>query len=491
MAGYGLTQATQNVFNTKWAMEDRNRREMLDEEARQQRERAELERQQRMDYERQRQQMAADAYERQIKDWNLRHEDQLRARDEELRQLGLRQAQEAAVERSSLQPFEYDGADFAPIEGARGLQQRGMMHVPTYLQEMQQADPQNALTYRNELQKMRDEGVFDAAKMLRHGNPAEAARIYNTKGTDKIQGFYKSGGKWMVREDDGDTYEFDVDSIIAQNTPPEKGRYSSDKYGVLDTATGKLAPHAGEGGKGLSGMMVTDKGEYMIPVHTPLGTISVPFSNSEALSYYKQNFRFPDESLMMYSPDEYEKQLSEALKKAPPYEQWLAQFPVAGVGGEKPQPAQTTGAAPDFSHLWNGNRPAGTAATAQPQPAQPAPQPRQQLRRREEIEAEQYRNSPQGRAEQLKTDIANTPRGMMEQSRGMAQRFGLEGGAGLQDRGKAYTDMAMSETRVSAALQRGILPDENDLIEAIQFAMGVGNAAKASKYEAILNENYQ
>ena len=220
MAGYGLTQAAQNFFNTKWGVEDRYRRAQKDEEEKLRRD-AEIERQkqidernridqdQRMNFAAQDQAMQAGLYDNQMQD---------RARTEKLR----KDTEQAALDSRALSTG-YDQADFQP-ENENGVMPRartGLVHEPTRLMKMQQVDPVNSASYGEKLQKMKSEGVVKAAELVKQGRIKEAEDYYNATGAERVKFVVDpKTKKVMAHEDDGAVSEFNPDVILKKAAEP-------------------------------------------------------------------------------------------------------------------------------------------------------------------------------------------------------------------------------------------------------------------------------
>jgi hypothetical protein len=88
--------------------------------------------------------------------------------------------------------------------------------------------------------------------------------------------------------------------------------------------------------KGMAGANGEDgaKKFYNIAIQTENGPVQKTFSNNEAIAFYKQIYGFPDESLALSDPSEYDRQIKEAAKSAPGFQQWLSRSIVGGLGGQ-------------------------------------------------------------------------------------------------------------------------------------------------------------
>lgn len=217
-----VIDAVNQGVNTYLTVSDRNRRAQMDEQERIRYEQ-QMARQAQLDEERrlaQDQQSNFQAQNQMMNSQNFENQQQTyrQQQDEYGRGLGLRQKMEAAGERSMSVPDDYSGQDFAPIPGDQGLRKRGMVSSrPEYLKSMQESDPANAPKYGEELSKLHEEGVINAALLLKQGRPREAAQVFNSSGGERLgpRGFFQDPKtkQWMAEESDG-IVVFDPDKTL-------------------------------------------------------------------------------------------------------------------------------------------------------------------------------------------------------------------------------------------------------------------------------------
>lgn len=357
MAGYGLSQATQNFFNTKWAMEDRTRRDRLDEEAR--RRQAQLDEQNRAAQE------ISNASH--LNSMTLANENNDRAQqdfqnkqDELNRQLNIRQGLASAAQNASSQPAQYDGQDFAPIEGDYGLRDARPFHLPTYLQNAIQADPSKAPEYASKLKDMEIQGVYQSALAAKNGDLAGAVKLHNDNAVDQVHSIFKKNGKLYVTHSDGSTDEFHPDKIIAQINAMRHDKPVELSSGAVlaDPNTGNIIasnPWHGKGGSNADGTDGAPEKNYSVPVTLPSGKVMYKtFTNAEMISHYKEKFRFPPPELQMSDPVKYDELMKIAAQTAPPFDQWAAQFAEKGFGAPQVGQPHAEQTAEDFIRLWGG-----------------------------------------------------------------------------------------------------------------------------------------
>jgi len=109
------------------------------------------------------------------------------------------------------------------------------------------------------------------------------------------------------------------------------------------------------------------------------------------------------------------------------------------------------------------------------------------LRRQEDIESERFNASPAA----IDRDIAATPARREQQVEAMGRQFGIRPNISPQERGGEYARMAMAETSVKQAIDRGIVPDKNDLVVAINFLKGKNDLQGVEELNRILTQYYR
>lgn len=361
-----------------------------------------------------------------------------------------------------------------------------------YQTQQQMMNTQDWETKRAEDQKkMANEGIYEAAIALKNNMPDQANSGFNATGS--ILGEFKPNGKggWNLHKEDGTVRPFDPDKTIAYysqltNKAQKDSDYqtATDKP-IYDSRTGKwiTPPNPATYGGGEGGGKPTET-ERKIRESIARGT---PRKLAEAEAYgYTQKVQDPTNLSTKWIDLRSNEPIGELSIDGkwslnPKYSDDAPQSQVV-------QPPQS-----GYKALWEPGQEQGQgqagAAAPQSQGLKPQSLPPQRpvLRTREAIATEKARNSPAGLAQQVQSDIAATPVRMNQQTRGMAGNFGLTGTA---NRGQEYTAMAQAMTRVEKDLRQLTLPDENDLIEALQFAVGSGDQAKADEYQRILQENF-
>lgn len=394
---------------------------------------------------------------------------------------------------ASTVPFDYSGSEFAPIEGASGLRdyRAGGFNQPAYYksaaQNMAELDPDQASKYQDMYKKMLTEGVFDTAAMLKMGRIKDASSVYLSTGDDTDHaGFIQDTRNPSVFYNvtrDGRKEPINVEQILsfkermAGKSPREnyhvgengvfdysKGRFLNDKESGFVPRKKGMVGQAGEDGGGGG---IGKPGVYM----TRTG---VPIKHEQLVAQYKVEHNFPDEMELAFMEPQQKAQIMQRMQNAKPIAEWAAERFGVNMTGMQEQSASAPKQGKDGNfYIPDPARP-GKFLRVDPGQRSAMEPPRRPLVTREQRQAQAVRGS-----------VPTSP-----QANRMASEFGMAHSATLGERGESYNEMAMAATNVEKNLRQGLLPDENDLFEALQFALGKGDQAKAQQYQQILEDNY-